>query len=432
MQEKNSPLAFLKNPFVVLISIGIGVFIGFKYPLIAKMIAPIGEIYINLLKMAVIPILISAIVSNVARLANSNMVGTLLTKVLVVFSTTVIFVAVFGVLLGYFSKIGADLTQEQREVLGSFVETSEFSEELEVSLSTSSASVEEKDLFVDFVVNIVPENIFQSLSLGNTMNLVFFCIILGVAIGVIRDYSGETFINTMTACFLAFQNIINWIIYFLPIGLVCLIADQVEATGVEIVKTMAELIIVFYIGALILIVINTLVIYIRSRKPLTKVIAALMDPVILAFSTRSSYATIPSSVECLEKKLYFERSVTNLIIPLGITLLRYGNIFYFAVVTMFIAQLYDINLGVTEFMVVIIGTIFAGMATAGATGFATISFIAVVLNPLGVPYEAIIVILYAIDTILDPMRTTLIVHTNIMSTSLISKIYQGDRSLGED
>ena len=428
MQAKSSPLVFLKNPFVVLISIGIGIFIGFKYPVLAEVIAPIGEIYINLLKMAVIPILISAIISNVARLANSNMVGSLLSRVLVVFSVSVIFIAVFGVLLGYFSGVGSDLSQEQRDVLGNYVETSQISEELEISLSATTVS-EEKDILVDFIVNIVPENIFQSLSLGNTINLVFFCIILGVAIGVIRDYSGETFINTMTACFLAFQNIINWIIYFLPIGLVCLIADQVKSTGIEIVKTMAGLILVFYIGAIVIIILNTFIIYLRSKKPLTTVISAVMDPVILAFSTRSSYATIPSSVECLEKKLYFERSITNLIIPLGITLLRYGNIFYFAVVTMFIAQLYDIDLGVTEFIVVIVGTIFAGMATAGATGFATIGFIAVALNPLGVPYEAIIVILYAIDTLLDPMRTTLIVHTNIMSTSLISKIYQGDRSL---
>ena len=201
-------------------------------------------------------------------------------------------------------------------------------------------------------------------------------------------------------------------------------------TGLDIVEAMIKLIVVFYIGSLVCIIFNLIVIWIRSKRSFFYVARAISEPLILAFSTRSSYATIPSSVKCLEENLYFERSITNLIIPIGITLLRYGNIFYFAIVTMFVTQLYDIEFGPTQFAITIIGSIFAGMATAGATGFATISFISIVLNPLGVPYEAVIVLLFAIDTILDPMRTTLIVQTNIMATSLISKIYEGRRKPG--
>ena len=181
MYQENKYFYFLKNPFVILLSIAIGIFLGINYPTLSRIIAPVGTIYINLLQMAVIPILVSAIISNIAKLANSNIVKVLLSRILIVFIVSVSVISIFGVMLGAIAKPGGGLTQEQKNTLGTYVDTYDSQSVLEISLSEPT-TFQQQDGLLDFIVKVVPENVFDSLSTGNTIELVFFCIILGVAI----------------------------------------------------------------------------------------------------------------------------------------------------------------------------------------------------------------------------------------------------------
>jgi Na+/H+-dicarboxylate symporter len=121
----------------------------------------------------------------------------------------------------------------------------------------------------------------------------------------------------------------------------------------------------------------------------------------------------------MQDDLHFERESVSLMLPLGITIGRYGNIVYFALASLFVVQLYDQPLSATGLVIVVIGSVFAGMATAGSSGILTLAMIGIVLGPLGLPVEAVLIVMMAVDAVIDPMRTFLIVYVNIATTSLI-------------
>jgi hypothetical protein len=160
-----------------------------------------------------------------------------------------------------------------------------------------------------------------------------------------------------------------------------------------------------------------------------KALALLFEPVMLAFATRNSMATLPSAITCLDEKMSFDSTSVNLTLPLGMTLGRFGNIFYFAVAVFFVVQIYGTDLAAVQYVTIFIGVIFAGTATAGASGIVTLSVISIVLSPLNLPVEAVLVIFMAIDPIIDPFRTFLLVYGNICATTLIAgkrKSYSAD------
>jgi hypothetical protein len=198
-------------------------------------------------------------------------------------------------------------------------------------------------------------------------------------------------------------------------------ADQISRVGPEIFLAMSKFIVLFYIGAGILFILATILIWIKSGKanPI-KVLGTLLEPMIIAFATRNSMSALPSAINTLDKGLGFDSTSVGLTLPLGMTIGRFGNIFYFGLASFFVTQIYGINLGIGQYALILLGVVFAGTATAGASGIVTLSLISIVLNPLGLPVEAILVILMAIDPIIDPGRTFLIVHCNIMSSALMA------------
>ena len=169
-----------------------------------------------------------------------------------------------------------------------------------------------------------------------------------------------------------------------------------------------------------MLIINTVIIWKRSGSSFSYVLSALKEPIILAFGTRNGFATLPSALDALHEKLNFDQTSTNLLVPLGLTICRYGNVLYFAVAIMFIAQLYNASLGLSGMTMALIGTVLAGMATSGATGIVILSMLAIVLEPLKLPLEAVLILFIAIDPIVEPMRTVITVHSSCSAASLIS------------
>jgi proton glutamate symport protein len=174
----------------------------------------------------------------------------------------------------------------------------------------------------------------------------------------------------------------------------------------------------FYLAALLVFAVNTLIIWRRSGGTLLSAISRLKEPLIIALGTRNSLATLPSAINAVHEKLGFEKTGTQLILPLATLIGRFGNVLYFALAAMFVAQLYDAPLGVGGLLFAVIGAILAGMATSGSTGILTLAMVTIVLEPMGLPVEAALVLLMAIDPICDPPRTLTIVHTSCAVTTL--------------
>ncbi len=417
---KASRAAMLKHPLVILLAIVVGVGLGILAKDVAKTLAPIGDLYLFFIQMTVYPILVSAIVSGLARLIKARSAGGNLLRMTVVFIACMLIVSVCGLLTGLVGEPGGDLDEQARQVLGQLINQSD-GNVLEVSLSAPADDPVHRQVdFWDFLRMLVPPNIFQALNLGLALQIVFFSIIFGIALGNIRSEASDLLINFLLSVLEAFQQLIAWSLYGLPFALVCLIATQVASVGVEIFSAMLKFTVLFWIVGAVLFVVSTLVIWLRSglRNPL-RVLWSLCDPIMISFATRSSFAALPASISAMQNDLYFERESVSLMLPLGITIGRYGNIIYFALASLFVVQLYNQPLSAAELAIIVIGSVFAGMATAGSSGILTLAMIGIILTPLGLPVEAVLIIMMAVDAVIDPMRTFLIVYMNIAATALI-------------
>ncbi len=419
-QQQNLVVGLLTSPWSLLVSIAIAVVIGLLFHDVAQILKPFGLMYLYLLEMTVIPIIVSAIISSVAGLAKSTGMRDFLFRMIAIFVAMLIAASLAGTIGGILGHPGSGLDEQTRNTLGSIVKTqqSEYAPDLELSLSAPAVHKTQPGL-IDFIVQIVPRNIFSALSSGRALALIFFSIIFGIAIGVLRGEQGESLISLFDGLFKAFQKIISWLLVALPIGLICLLAEQIASTGFQILFAMLKFILIFYAVGLIVFFIDVAIIWRRSRERLGTVLKALLDPIIVSLVTRSSFATLPAAIKALEQKLGFYERSTNLFLSLGITLGRFGNIIYFAVAALFVAQLYGVDMNISRYGIVVVGSVFAGMATAGASGIATLNLLSIVLGPLGLPLEAVLIIFIAIDAIADPLRTMLIIITNMAANALI-------------
>jgi proton glutamate symport protein len=433
----------LKHPLVILVSAGIGVLIGlydesisavFSVESFARLISLPGQVYLFYLQMTVIPIIITAISSSIGKLMRNKNSRGLIKKMCIVFLAGLAVTALAGMAAGILGRPGAGLGEDTRSLLTGLISSragTEVSGILEITLSgAAQAEPAVKSGVEVFLTSLIPSNIFSALALGSTMAVVFFSIVFGIAIGFVNDQSADMLIKFLSAIFETFQKLVSSSLYLLPFGLVCLMAGQIAQVGILVFMAMSKFIILYCIGTLILFIIITLIIWARSgiASPF-KALALLFEPIMLAFATRNSMATLPSAIACLDDKMSFDRTAVNLTLPLGMTLGRFGNVFYFAVAVFFVAQIYGTNLAAVQYVTVFLGAIFAGTATAGASGIVTLSVISIVLSPLNLPSEAVLIIFMAIDPIIDPPRTFLLVYGNMGATTLIAgkrKTYGAD------
>ena len=417
----------IKHPITLLLSIGLGVVFGLNCKSIAISLGAIGDAYLSFFQMTVIPILITAIVSSLGKLMKDKSAQRYIVRILLVFAAVLALSAIVGTAFGLIGKPGSGLGEGTTSTLNRIIKSSSQDQNQEMALkSAESDHASSKGSLLDFLLHIIPSNIFSSLSSGRVLEIVFFSIIFGIAVGFVRD-SSSTFLLDMAASLLeSFQKLINWTMYGLPFGLFFLIGKQIAQVGAEIFLAMIKFIAIFYVGGLAVFLICTAVIWIRSRErnPL-KVLQALVDPIVISLATRNSFAALPSSISSLNK-LRFNENTTNLVLPLGITILRIGNIIYFAFSACFVAQIYGAALSAPSILLIIVGSLFAGTATAGSSGLLTLPMLSIILDPLGLPVESILVVFMAIDSLIDPMRTFLIVYGNISATALISDREGGD------
>ena len=411
----------LKSPITILASVILGILFGLYEKNIALSWGIIGDVYLNLFQMTVIPILVTSIVASLAKLMQDSGARQHIKVILLTFLIMLASISLFGTLSGLFARPGSNLGESTTAILDKIIKNSVDTSRDEMALYDITEDLSEKPSYlVDFFVNIVPSNIFKAFSNGIVLQLVFFSIIFGVAIGFIENDSSNRLINGVSSLKDSFQKLINWTMYALPIGLIFLMGKQIAQVGVEILLAMVKFIVVFYIAGIIVMIACSALIWAKSgiKNPLD-VIKKLLDPIIICFATRNSFAALPSSVFAL-KGLGFNANMVDLVFPLGLTVLRFGNIMYFAIASCFVSQIYDTALSLPSIVLVVVGSLLAGTATAGASGLLTLPMISLILDPIGLPVESILIVFMAIDSLIDPMRTLLIVYVNIATTALVS------------
>lgn len=414
-------LEWLRSPWTILVSVLLGVYIGTSQKPLAELIAPFGSLYLGLLKMCVLPILLSAISNSLGRLMQTHNAQQYVRRILIVFPTALLAVSSLTVAIAAITGPGRNLSAATLETLGVLVNQSGI--DLEVSL-TGPIAQESAPNIGSFVVNMVPDNIFLALSEGQTLKVLIFAMVFGISLGLVKTANTAALFDTLDSIYRAFNQVIHWLTYLLPFGLCSLLAYQLSQIGLDVLLSMVNFVGVM-IGTFVLIyALGTVVIWWQTQKSFWAVLAAIKDPTILALATSSSLACLPAAIASLSEELHCDRQTTDLVTPLSITLCRFGSVIYFAAATLFVAQLYQKPLGPGTYLLIIVGSILAGMATSGVTGILTLTMLGLVLDPLKLPLDAVLVLFIAIDPLMDPFRTLSIVHTGMATTAVIATVKQ--------
>jgi Na+/H+-dicarboxylate symporter len=412
-----SSLLWLRSPWCLLIGVGLGGYLGTQQPQIAAALMPIGKLYLGLLKMCVLPILLTAIIGSIGRLIISRDAKPSIQRILVVFPLALLMVSSLAVLIATITTPGKNLSDATRKTLGVLVNQSGI--DLEISLTGPMIATETVDVS-QFLLNMVPENIFTALSEGHTLKVLVFSVIFGIALGVSQESHTERLFEILESIYQGCHQLIYWLTFGLPIGLCCLLAAQLSQLGAEVLLSMINFVIVTIFTFLLFYALCILAVWRQAPHSLVQVISALKEPTILALATSSSFACIPASISALSERLSFDRKTTQLVAPLAITICRFGAVSYFGLAALFVAQLYNKPLNLVQLSLIMLLSILSGMATAGTTGVLTLAMLDIVLTPLKLPLEAVLVLFIAIDPIIDPFRTMGLIHASLATTALVA------------
>ena len=412
---------FLSSPWTILGSILLAVAGGVYLPQEVMALESLGSIYISLLKVVVLPFLFATILVGVVGLLQKEGSQTMIKKIVIGFLASMFLAAVVGV--GSTLITGSEMTTEKKVQLGALVNNKDQATEMSITLK-EPMPVPPKPSAGAMIQKFIPENIFQSLDAGESLKIVIFCLIFGIALGNIKSVGQEVLIDIFKSVQQASISIFKFLNYFLPIALFAMISTQVAKVGVGIFGTMVDFIIQQTVGGFLVVAIATAYIAWKSRKGIIATARGIQETFMIAISSRSSLACIPYSQESLVKLGYNKDSV-ELTTPLSFTVNRIGSIVYYAIATAFIASIYDLHLGTSGLVVVLFGSILAGLASAGTTGILTVATVAVVCDLLKLPSEAVLVLFIAVDPLMDMIRTASHVIGNMGVTAFVSEVEHG-------
>ncbi len=407
-------LNFLKSPITILVAIALGVVSGLFLKNFSIKIIPFGSIYLSLLKMTIYPILMLAVITSIGKLFSNPSAKKYILRI-IAFSLIFLFaVGAIGIITSLIIKPGKGLSKEAQIVLGKTLNKAEEEQKVDVKVERG---------FFAFLKQLIPENIFQSMEKGASLELLFFSIILGIAVGLLDPQYSKNVLNITEGLFKAFFLIISWILFLLPFGLFSLLAGQIATTGVETFKAMFKFVLVVYIICLLVFILNVLIISLKRKVSFITSIAALKEALLIGFGTQSTFASMPAAIEGLTgDKLKVDKEITNLFIPIGVVINRFSMIIIYTVATIFTAQLYNINLSFSQLITTLFLSVVAAFAGSGMYTLVSIALISIIFLPLGLPTSAIIILLLAINPVIDPFLTA----TNVYTNSTLDVLIAGD------
>lgn len=405
----------LKNPFVSIFAIIVGVYVGLLYKSFSLSLKTVSDIFLLLLNMTVLPILLTSITCSVGRLISNSSKQIKLRKVLVYFFIAFVCVEIISLGMALLIKPGV-ISVESQKVLGNILMESESA----VSESNIEMIGKEYMTIWEVIKKIIPSNIFNSLVQGNSIQILFTAIVLGIAAGIVekdkkRFSISVSIIDLCDSFFKVFVEILNVIMLMLPFALFAMSAYQIANTGVEIIQAMARYVLCIYIISFIFIILCTIVISFKKNLSLFYVLGNMRECLFAAFASRSSFASMPIAISSLAK-LKVNKNLVNLIIPLGSVIARFSMLIIYVSVLVFTQQLYSNAFNFIQIPQIFFLCIVASIAGIGSPAIVSLSLLSIVFIPLGLPYSSIVLLLLVIISIIDPILTAANVYLNCTVT----------------
>ena len=403
----------LKTPWVIILGMSAGILTGLFNKGLSLRLAPLGDAYLSFLSMCVIPIMAAAVITSFGRLLQSREVSFYLRRIVVVFLLGLLFTSLTGILAAVVGNPGR-LDHDSLDKLGKVL--------IQVEGSGAGAAGGQTSIGIyEFLKMIIPTNIFNALGEGKNLQILFFSIVLGLSLGLLPREKADQFLSITEVVFKAFEKVIVLAMYILPLGLFFMLAGQIARAGIDILLAMIKFVAIIHLAGLFLVLTGSAIISAVAQKNFLQTFKDLRDPLIIAFSTRNSYAAMPSVFDALGHKFNLPQNLINLAVPLCIVICRFSMVILFTTGAVFMAQLYNIPLDFSRLFMIFLLSVLAALAGAGAPGVVSLSMISIVLTPLGLPAGAAIVLLLAVNAIIDPMLTIINIHLTCAATIVITR-----------
>ncbi|WP_038142268.1 dicarboxylate/amino acid:cation symporter [Vibrio nigripulchritudo] len=395
--------------FQVVIAMIVGTAVGALMGESAAMFAPLGAIFINLIKMLVIPLVAVALISGAAGLGNSSNAGKVGVSTLAYFGLTSALAVALALIMGEVFEPGRGI-----DVSG-----------VEGMFSAEYASKGELPTFWATVTGMIPTNVFQSLNEANILQILVFCLFFGIALSKQEKIKREPIINGVNAIVDSLVWMINKIMLIAPLGVFGLMAEAVGTFGFGALMVVFKLFVVYVAAILIFgFVAYPLMVQIFTKTSAKKFLVAMKKPQAVALSTASSMATLPVTMDTVENELGVKNSTASFVLPLGATINMSGNAIYYGLVAVFFAQLFNIDLSMTAYIAIIVTSTLGAVGQAGVPGP---SFLVVaVLLAAGIPIEGL-PLLFALDRIFDMIRTALNITGDAACAVIIDAIAEEEK-----
>jgi Na+/H+-dicarboxylate symporter len=375
----------------------------------------IGKLFINGLKMLSIPLILTSIISGMASIGSDAMIGKMGMRTVLFY----IFSSLCAITIGL---VFINLIQPGYEINLKDINHHNLTEELKASFNTADASSFTQ--LTNIFYQMLPNNIFQAAANGQLLGLIVFSLLFGYFILHTKEKHRELLKDFWAGSLETVMLFTMWFLRFAPIGIFGLVAKSISETGFDTLLPMIH----FFFTVLAALmcycfVVLSFILYFVSKVNPWQLLKALLPALLTAFSTSSSAATLPITLECVEKNAGVSNKISSFVLPLGTTVNMNGTALYEGMAAIFIAQAYGLHIGIDKQFIVLIMALLTSIGVAGIPS-ASLVAITIILSAVGLPLESIGLLMIT-DRLLDMFRTAVNVYGDACGAVIIA------RNLGE-
>lgn len=391
----------MKKPSMITqiaIAVVVGILVGLLIPASGNYLKIVGDVFLRLMQMA-IPILILGQIVQAVGSINPKELTSLGGRTIAVFGISSLGAALWGVLMAVIFNPGYGVK------MTGFQDASIKAQEISIT---------------DTILNFVPKNIFDSLTQGSIIQIIVFALFFGLALNKYLQSHPETQLFQIIVDFNeVIITVIRYVMYLAPLGIFALIASTISHLGLQIILPLVKYLLVYGLGTILFLGIWILVITLYCKVSPLRLITNMKNMSVMALATTSSAITLPVALEETETKLGLSKRITNLVLPLGMSLNSNGSAMHMAFTVMTIAQMYQLDFDITKMIYLAITATFVSLANAVVPGAGLVS-LAVIVPQMGLPIESI-AIFAGVEWFVGMLRTILNVNSDVYSAILVAK-----------
>jgi proton glutamate symport protein len=372
----------------------------------------VGDMFLNALKMIIVPLILSSIIVGMAGIGSSGNLGALGAKTLFFYVVTTAAAITLGLVLINVVAPGYVDGKPAGDLLA-----------LEASASDIAAQVGDRDAgdVADLFLRMIPENVVMAAAEGEMLGIIFFALLFGYFMTRIGHDLADTLYRFWDGVFKVMMRMTEWIMMFAPIGVFGLVAAVVAETGFAAAKPLAVFAITVLVGLLAhAFIVIPLLLSVAGRVNPWKIFPAMAPALLTAFSTASSSATLPVTMDCVENNAGVSNKISSFVLPLGATVNMNGTALYECAAAMFLAQAYGLDLSFGVQFSIVVMALLTSIGVAGVPA-ASLVAIAIILKAIGLPIEAIGVLL-VFDRVLDMVRTSVNIFGDACCAVIVARL----------